>query len=390
MVHTQTAMSTVPESPYGPLDLAVGWLIGWEDRPPLPALPPGAGLRSVVEALLEPAVATGGPVGIPLFGGSGSAVILGVANDLARRGGHELPVPLSLVLEGTELEGEYVYQQRIVEHFGLQDRWERVDARGELELLGPHARAALTANGVQFPANVFWARPLLARLGGGTFVVSHGVEELASWWPYRPLWETLRFRRRPSVAAAALGLLATLPPVARAAAVRRFRAAPSLPWLRPAAQAQLARATSELTPSPRWAKALPQMRRQRCHTQVPRSYAQTAAEFGVGTVFPWQTPEIAAWVLADSTSAGAPPVQEMLPRWFGDLVPPDLPFRRDRANYGGLFYGPATRAFGRDWSGAGLDESLVDPQVLRRLWASDEHDWRSAALMQTAWLHDQG
>ena len=41
------------------------------------------------------------------------------------------------------------------------------------------------------------------------------------------------------------------------------------------------------------------------------------------------------------------------------------------------------------WSGRGLDETLVDPEALRREWLSEVPDFRTSLLLQSAWLADQ-
>jgi asparagine synthase (glutamine-hydrolysing) len=371
---------------YRPLDLAVGWLLGWDARPPLPAPEPGVTPRDVLERALEPALAAG-PVGVAMLGGTSSAIALAVAAAVARRDGYELPIPLSLTLSGEQMRDDAAYQERVVDHLGLRARWERIDAEAELGLLGPQASAVLTAHGPQYPANVHWVRPLLRRLGGGTFVVAHGRGEVFDWWPYGPLWEALRSRRRPSRRVLALATRASLPPAGRVALARARRYEP-LPWLTPEAQRRHRRALAEMQPAVRWRTAFPQLRSQRCQVEIPRSYARVAAEFGVEISMPWLSPEIGAALLAHSTDAGYADT-EAGRRFFGDLLPSGLPLQRDRVAYGALYYGEQTRAFARSWSGAGLDEQLTDPAVLRALWSSDRHDWRTSALLQTAWLHDR-
>jgi asparagine synthase (glutamine-hydrolysing) len=68
------------------------------------------------------------------------------------------------------------------------------------------------------------------------------------------------------------------------------------------------------------------------------------------------------------------------------VLPDALLDRRAKAHFGTVFFGEATRRFAESWSGEGVDESLVDPAVLRREWLRSSPDFRSALLLQVAWL----
>jgi asparagine synthase (glutamine-hydrolysing) len=73
----------------------------------------------------------------------------------------------------------------------------------------------------------------------------------------------------------------------------------------------------------------------------------------------------------------------------GAALPDALHNRRDKARFSGRFFAGPTRTFAREWSGAGVDDTLVDPEALRHEWLSEEPDFRSAMLLQVAWLHEQ-
>ena len=74
---------------------------------------------------------------------------------------------------------------------------------------------------------------------------------------------------------------------------------------------------------------------------------------------------------------------------FSDLLPPDVLGRRHKATFNDAFFTARARRFAEAWSGGGLDESVVDPDAARAAWRAEHVDYRSALLLQSAWLHDQ-
>jgi asparagine synthase (glutamine-hydrolysing) len=72
-----------------------------------------------------------------------------------------------------------------------------------------------------------------------------------------------------------------------------------------------------------------------------------------------------------------------------DLLPADVVGRESKAYFNRVFFADESRAFAAEWSGRGLDEELVDSEMLRREWLSDVPDIRTALLLQSAWLSDQ-
>ena len=72
-----------------------------------------------------------------------------------------------------------------------------------------------------------------------------------------------------------------------------------------------------------------------------------------------------------------------------DLLPADVIRRRTKAYFNRVFFAEESRAFAAEWSGRGLDDKLVDPEMLRREWLSDVPDIRTALLLQSAWLTER-
>ena len=70
----------------------------------------------------------------------------------------------------------------------------------------------------------------------------------------------------------------------------------------------------------------------------------------------------------------------------GDALPRALIERRTKAGFNRAFFASHSRAFAESWSGGGIDESLVDPEALRAEWLRPVPDFRTAMLLQAAWL----
>jgi len=63
--------------------------------------------------------------------------------------------------------------------------------------------------------------------------------------------------------------------------------------------------------------------------------------------------------------------------------------RRQKAYFNASRFGSLSRAFGRDWDGRGVDETLVNSVALRAAWLADVPSAATAMLLQQAWLAGQ-
>ncbi len=77
-------------------------------------------------------------------------------------------------------------------------------------------------------------------------------------------------------------------------------------------------------------------------------------------------------------------------RLFGDLLPEPVLTRASKAEFGAAFWGAAARAFAASWDGSGVDDELVDADVLRAVWRGENPPPGAATLMQAAWLSANG
>lgn len=378
--------------PYTDLDLSVGWLFGTEPRPELPELDAGSNPRLELETVLLEHLQRG-PVGVTFSGGRNTGTILAVALQVARRHGLPDPVPLSLRFGVPETSRDEEAQAAAIEALGLGRTWQRIDLAGGAELLGEHATAGLERHGLLFPANAYWVRPMAERLkevtgsAQPTLMAGHGESELHSYWPYGRLHQVLARKRRPHRDELRLAAQAAVPRALRGRRERRRYRARSLPWLRPGVIERLAPLTEPVA-WVRWDRTLTFLRSRRCESATQRGYEALAGESGVRVAFPRLDDRYLGALIRCGGARGYGTREELTERLFGDVLPPVLKGRTDKIAYGKIFFGPETRAFAERWSGGGLPEQLVDPAVLRRLWTSERYDWRTAALLQLAWLND--
>jgi hypothetical protein len=378
--------------PYTELDLSVGWLFGTEPRPDIPQLDPDTDPRRELETVLLEHLERG-PVGVTFSGGRNTGTILAVAQRVARRHGLPDPVPLSLHFGVPETRKDEEAQAAAIEALGLSDTWQRIDMNGRAEILGPLARDGLERHSLLFPANAYWVRPMAERLkevaGDGelTLMAGHGEAELHSYWPYGPLHQVLARKRRPGRHELRLLAQAAVPHSMRTRRERRRYGARSLPWLRPGVIDRLAE-LSEPVAWVRWDRTLTFLRARRCESATQRGYEALARDTDVRVAFPRLDDRYLGALIKCGGAGGYGTREELTERLFGDVLPPALKGRTDKIAYGKVFFGAETRGFAERWSGDGLPEHLVDPGVLRGLWMSERYDWRTAALMQLAWLHD--
>jgi hypothetical protein len=374
-----------------PLEQAIGLMIGTEDHPPIKRSDAQTDTWAAFDAVLRPALEHG-PCFVAYSGGRDSAMVLTAATIIARR--HRLPdpVPITVQHEGmAKPDDEAAWQERIVRHLGLDD-WLRIDVGAEIQLVGTWAQTVLRRHGVMFPASAYLLAPMLERARGGMLLVPHGGEDFFGFWRWSRVTDVLALRARPR--------RSDLKPLAMAAApafVRRMVAARkfppiSLPWLRPEAAHEVTRIfTRQMANVPvRFDVALKANVAHRCNHGAHRARVAVGEGYGASVLAPFTHPIFLASLAKHAGALGWGGRNVSSRTIMGDTLPLDFWAPRRPVDVNNVYFGELTQAFAAEWSGKGLDETIVDPGILRQLWLGDTHDWRTALLLQAAWLHDAG
>lgn len=373
------------------LELATGFVRGLDpSADALPEVVPGSSARDALEeavrrALLRP------PCVVSFSGGRDSSAVLALASHVARQEGLPLPIPVSLRVPSYADANEDFWQELVVRHLEIPD-WERVDIEDQLDNVGPYARTVLHRFGVLWPFNAHFHLPVAERAAGGTVLTGFGGDELlspSSLWhrTNRLLVGDLSWRPRD-----ALLLVAAYGPRAlrRVRVRRRVAADPNRPWLRP--EAERADREAEIrggTTAPvRWDDFV----RDSWWPSRYRRIAESSVALVVGihdavACSPLTDPAVLASIALEGGRAGFRSRTVAMEHLVGDLLPAELLTRRTKAKFNGAFWNRHSREFVARWDGTGVDENVVDGDVLRGMWTGQDGqpDGRTFLLLQSVW-----
>lgn len=381
-----------PLEPYRlrPLEVASGLVLGdGEESPELPQAPaeltPLAALEeAILPALLRP------PCLVSFSGGRDSSAILALAAHVARREGLPLPVPATHRFPGADGAGESEWQEQVVAHLGIRD-WIRVNLTDELDCVGPVATAVLERHGLLWPSNAHFHVPLLEEAAGGSLLTGIGGDEAFTTSTWKRTLAVLEGRARP-VPRDLLRVGFAFAPRPVRSLVLRGRIPPVSFWLVPAALRSVrASLAAEAAREPlgwqrrfRWLHGLHYLR------VGMRSLAVLAEDAGAAIAHPFSSGRFLAAL------GGLPPelryqnrtaAMKML---FAGVLPEAVIERRTKARFDGAFWTEHSRELVARWSGEGVDAELVDLDVLRAEWASEEPDARTFTLLQAVALELRG
>jgi asparagine synthase (glutamine-hydrolysing) len=139
----------------------------------------------------------------------------------------------------------------------------------------------------------------------------------------------------------------------------------------------------------RFDRALLALWMHRCSLGTARSMRALADDLGAGLLMPFYEPRYIAALMAFGGRRGWGSRKHGLMALAGGYLPEESFDRSDPAHIAEVLFGARTRAFAEGWTGQGLDDALVDPELVRAAWLTDVPDWRAGALMQLAWLSDR-
>lgn len=376
-----------------PLEIARGMVFGGptpgssSDRGQLgqPAPHPRAALEEILREALE---AT--PCVVAFSGGRDSSALLAVAAAVARRDGLPLPLPVTRRHGSIGDADESRWQELVVRHLALPD-WEVVEVPdGDLDLLGPIATPRLLEHGVTWSPLSHQDAPVVTRASGGAVVDGEGGDQMLIESLHRiaPVAQLLRSGGAPSLRPAAKAAAALAPPalgrISHRRRVRRF----DVSWLRAEAREQLERDHArELASRPlRFSASVALVPRRGPLRLGLMTRAYFAGLRDVDYFYPFLDERFASALGRLGGWRGVGTRTEAMRMLVGDLLPDAILRRGTKARFNAVLFGGATRRFVEDWSGDGVDHRLVDVEVLRRIWRSENPHARTAALLQSAWL----
>lgn len=372
-----------------PLEVAVGYLHGLMPATPLPHT--SATPRKALDDAIRPALVHD-PCHVSFSGGRDSSAVLAAATELARREGHQLPVPVTWIYPDVPDSHEGQWQEMVIRHLGLNE-WIRIELTGDdADLLGPAARIELRRHGLLWPPAITTTPTMYAHLSPGSLLSGEGGD--ASLGLRRGTAITvLRHGRRPTPKLMKMAASELLPRnLRRIRAMRAVRHTIHAQWLTRRAMAMHSRITAEAAVMEplRYDEATWFLTRPRPFSVLSHNQAVHAATFGLMS----SDPLLDHGFLAALAHAGG--------RWgfngrtatmralFSDVLPPAVITRSTKASFNHAYRGEATRAFARSWDGSGVDHGLVDAEKLREVWLSENPTMATALLLHSAWLASGG
>jgi asparagine synthase (glutamine-hydrolysing) len=371
------------------VEIATNLVVGTD--PAATRLSPLTGTSQDVRDALEQAVLPAlrrPPCLVAFSGGVDSSAVLAAAVETARK--HDLPLPIPATNRFPRIPevDESHWQELVVDTLRLED-WLRIDIDDELDLVGPLAAPGLRRHGVVWPPNAHFLSPVIHRAGIGSVITGIGGDELFTPTTDRAAWVLSRQLRPRSSDIREIGKLLA-PAVVRRAVISRQLSAPG--WLSPEGQRlwgeALARELSGAT-SLWWGRSvLRSWWPSRNREAVIRSIQGLAGD-GVLVLHPFMNQDFVAQLTASHWRTGFRSRAEAIQFVLGDSVPTSVRRRTDKAAFFHPFVNKHSRALIERWDGTGVDDGLVDVELLREAWTAREVDGRSYSCLQSAWLAEQ-
>jgi asparagine synthase (glutamine-hydrolysing) len=344
---------------------------------------PVAALRSVLaEALQRP------PCVVSFSGGRDSSGLLGVAVEVARQEGLDLPVPATLVFPGDAAADEEQWQRAVLGHLRLE-QWERIEvAPGQLDAVGPVAARVMRRHGLLWPFNVHFHVPVIERAKGGTVVTGFGGDELGRASGLARAERLLARRERvPLLDMAKICGLALAPSRLRTVVfARRFEN--SAPWLseRGVQLARSAFAEDEASVPFGFDRRLHWFWRSRYVQVCMAAFTRMGEPYSARVLHPFVSAPFLAALARRGGFPGLGDRADMVRLLFGGVLPPEALCRVSKASFTNPLWTGTARAFASAWSGRGIDHDLVDAGALREQWQAEQVNPSSTTLLQQAWL----
>lgn len=387
LLHVPLGLEMAGMEVMSPMEVAMGFVPGLDEA--VTPGPEGPGHKSPTEVLsaLVLAALEHAPCLVEFSGGRDSSLLLAVAMTTARREGLSQPIAVTKRYPAVAESIEDEWQERVVKHLGVSE-WVRLDFDAELDVIGPLAQGFVARQGVVFPPMLWSLWPFLQLARGGSLVSGEGGDEVFGVRRSRPLARLAYVRDfRRSTLRQAVSALAPRPVRAHLLR-RRHRAQPKLAWLRPDVEASARELlVQEALTEPLDSRAsLFWQRSLRREAMFLRNASRLAAAAGVKRAVPLLDPTFLTALGRAGGHLGYPSRTEALRANFSELLPDEVLSRRTKSVFNRAWFSRHAVSFAAEWDGSGLDEHLVDPEVLRGEWMSASPSSLSAAALQAAWL----
>jgi asparagine synthase (glutamine-hydrolysing) len=225
---------------------------------------------------------------------------------------------------------------------------------------------------------------------GGVLVDGNGGDEILGTRRITPVRNVLRSvlsGERPRGCRAALRAVSPQP-------VRRHLALRDVwrpEWLREPVASTVARrrAFDDVAMSPHAGKQTWELAHRRMYRRFVDLATTLAAELGAEYRAPLLEPvflsalarELGPWGWRDRTDS--------MTRLFGDVLPPAVLGRTSKALFTQVNFTEHSREFARSWDGTGINDSIIDGELIRAEWLSPLPRFGAMAPLQSAWLAGQ-
>lgn len=367
------------------LETAAGFSFGGRAR----ALPSGGARSSPRAALtdvLTAFVRSEGSPAVAFSGGRDSSLLLAMTAGVCRSLGVEPPLAVTLCFPSIPEADEREWQEQVLRTLDVS-AWECVQVEQELDLVGPVARDHLSHDRLLLPANAHSMVPLLRATGGRPLITGLGGDELFEPQQWSSLHELFARRRAPNGRDLLRLPAAALPRSIRGCVRPRDHALlDSLHWLTPRARTRVRHALGRLEEPIRWSAAIRHTAALRDVTVgLATAHRVAAAESG-RLLAPFLTDKFVGAFARSGGWTGSGSRTATMRVLGSGLLPDSVLSRKSKASFNRVFFGPQSRAFAAAWRGGGVDPEIVDREALRQEWLSPSPDFRTALLLQRAWL----
>jgi asparagine synthase (glutamine-hydrolysing) len=354
----------------------------------LPATDSSISPLTALENAVLPAVSRP-PCVVTFSGGRDSSLVLAVAARVARREGLPPPVPATIIFKGTKTAEESSWQELVINHLGL-DKWIHRDITTDLDFVGPLAADVLKKHGILWPLNVYVHQALMDHAAGGSLMTGMHGDTVFGGGRWLMANQVLSGRQRPTLRDSTRVAFAVAPKWMRRQVFRHRMW--EAPWLLPGIQKDFKRqfARVQAEEPRRWDRWIGWFANHRSVHLALRSMTALTGEVDALLVQPLIEPGVLVALREAGRRRGIGDRTHLMRSLFDTLLPDALLARPDKALFGSAYRGEPSRAFARDWRGEGVDTDLVDPAILKQHWQSESMSFRSAFLMQAAWLHQHG